>query len=93
MEFINKKISGVFKIILVIAAILIFIKIFPLLILVGIVAYGGNKLLKYIKKFKNEKIGKVEKDDIKSEVYEEQNYYDFSNKKVIDVEYEDIKHN
>ncbi|MBV7274041.1 hypothetical protein I6U48_14130 [Clostridium sp. PL3] len=93
MEFISKGFSSVFKIILAIAAVIIFIKSIPLLIFVGAAIYGGSKLMKYIKKNNGEKIHKKEKNNTKSEIYEEQNYYDLSNKKVIDVEYEEIKRN
>lgn len=88
MESISKNFSGVFKIMLAIAAVLIFIRIFPWLILIGVVAYGGNKLIKYIRKHKS---GKIRKSDIKGEIYEEQNYYDFSDKKVVDVDFEEVK--
>ena len=91
MEFINRSFSGVFKTILIIAAVLIFIRIFPWLIALGVVAWGGIKLVKYIKSHKDSKINKKEKVEINSKIYEQQNYYDFSNKNVIDVEYEEIK--
>lgn len=93
MEFISKGFSSVFKIILAIAAVIIFVRFIPLLIFIGAAIYGGSKLMKYIKKSKGEKIDKKERNNIKSEIYEEQNYYDLSNKKVIDVEYEEVKRN
>lgn len=93
MEFINRNISNVFKIMLAIVAVIILIKAIPLLIFVGAVVYGGNKLLNYIRKRKSEKVSQTERNNIKSKVYEEENYYDLSSKKIIDVEYEEIKRN
>lgn len=93
MDFINRNFSGMFKTIIIVAAVLIFIRIFPWLIAVGVVAFGGIKLVKYIKSYKDVKIKKREKVDTKSKAYEQQNYYDFSNKNVVDVEYEEVKSN
>ncbi len=93
MDFINRNFSGMFKIIIIIAAVLIFIRIFPLLIVAGVVAWGGIKLVNYIKSYKGIKISKREKVNTKTEAYEQQNYYDFSNKNVVDVEYEEVKSN
>lgn len=93
MEFINKGFSSVFKIVLAIAAVIILVKSIPLLIFVGVAVYGGNKLMKYINKRKSEKVVKEERNNIKNETYEQQNYYDLSNKKVIDVEYEEVRRN
>ncbi|MBI6872531.1 hypothetical protein [Clostridium aciditolerans] len=93
MDFINRNLSGMFKTIIIIAAVLIFIRIVPWLIVVGIVGWGGIKLVKYIKSYKNIKTSKREKVDNKSKAYEQENYYDFSNKNVVDVEYEEVKSN
>ncbi|WML33854.1 hypothetical protein [Clostridium sp. OS1-26] len=93
MDFINRNFSGMFRTIIIIAAVLIFIRIFPWLIAVGVVAWGGIKLVNYIKSYKDVKTRKREKVDTKSKAYEQQNYYDFSNKNVVDVEYEEVKNN
>lgn len=91
MDFINRNFSGMFKTIIIIAAVLVFVRIFPLIILVGLVGWGGHKAINYIKTYKSEKIGRKRKADDKNKTYEQQNYYDFSNKKVIDVDYEEVK--
>ena len=41
MDFINRSFSGTFKIILTIIAVFIFIRIIPLLVVVGFIAWAG----------------------------------------------------
>lgn len=93
MDFINKNFSGMIKTIITIAIVLIIIRVSIWLIPVVVVAWGGMKLVKYIKSYKGIKMDKREKVNTKSEADEEQNYYDFSNKNVIDVEYEEVRGN
>lgn len=93
MDFINRNFSGMFRTIIIIAAVLIFIRIFPWLIAIGVVAWGGLKLVTYIKSYKGIKFNKREKVNTKSKACEQQNYYDFSNRNVVDVEYEEVKSN
>lgn len=87
MDIVYKKFLTVLKVIIALILINIFIKVFPMLVVVGIAGWGIVKLIKYIKNsnknFINntkQKVSNTTKDDD----------FDLNGKKVVDVEYEDI---
>lgn len=91
MDFVNRNLSGAFKIILTIMAVLIFIRILPVLLVVGVVAWGGFKGVKYLKTRGNKKANKYEKMDVNANIHDEKDSFDFTGKNVVDVEYEEIR--
>lgn len=91
MDFVNRNLSGVFKAILGILAVLIFIRIIPLLFLVAIVGLGGFKIYRCFKTWKNRNVSKKEEVHAQSTVYNEESFFDLKDKNVVDVEYEDIR--
>lgn len=91
MDFVNRNLSGVFKSVLAILTILIFIKVIPLLVLVGIVGWGAFKSYRYFKTLKNRNANKKEEVYSQSSVYNEESFFDLKDKNIVDVEYEDIR--
>ena len=91
MDFVNRNLSGAFKIILTIMAVLIFIRILPVLVVVGVVAWAGVKGVKYFKTRGNKKANKYENMDVNSNIHDEKDSFDFTGKNVVDVEYEEIR--
>ena len=91
MDFINRSFSGTFKIILTIIAVLIFIRIIPLLVVVGFIAWAGVKGMKYFNSRKYKRANKHENMDVNSSMYAEKDSFDFTDKNIVDVEYEEIK--
>lgn len=92
MDFVNKNFSGAFKIVLAIIAVIVFIRILPLLLLVGFIAWAGFKTVKYFKTRGKKKASKYEKMDVNTSINDEDdNPFDFTGKNVVDVQYEEIK--
>ncbi|MDW8802298.1 hypothetical protein P8V03_14175 [Clostridium sp. A1-XYC3] len=89
MDFVNKNFSGAFKIVFGILAIFVLIRIIPLLVVAGIAIWGGAKGIKYFKSWKNRKINKKEK--TVDYVNVEKEFFDLSDKKIVDVDYEELK--
>jgi len=92
MDFINKNLSSTFKIIVGIVFVLIFVRIIPILVVVGFIAWIGYKVMSYFKLRKHKKFNNKKTNmDVNSTNYHENNSFDFSDKNIIDVEYEEIK--
>lgn len=89
MDFINKSFYGVGKIILGIIFIIIFIRIIPFVVVAGVGIWAIIKGKNYFKSKKNNKLNK-NKLHTDNNIYNEENPFNLSNKKVIDVEYENI---
>ncbi|MCI1944361.1 hypothetical protein [Clostridium luticellarii] len=88
MDFVFKNFSSVLKILLILIAIFIFIRIIPLLVAVGVVVFACFKVKKYLKNRKMNKsvhsrksnAGKAKKDS-----------FDFHHGKIIDVDYDEVE--
>lgn len=91
MDFVNRSFSGSVKILLSIFAVFIFIKILPLLVVVGFVSWIGFKGYKYFKTKGKKKVGKRDNMDISESINNNEDPFDFTSKKIVDVEYEEIK--
>ncbi|KZL91228.1 hypothetical protein [Clostridium magnum] len=91
MDFVNKNFSGTFKIIIAIAAMFVFIKILPLLLIVGLIAWTGFKGVRYFKARAHKKVNKHEKMDVSTNIDGNGDPFDFTGKNVVDVEYEEIR--
>lgn len=91
MDFVNRNLSGVFKIILTTIAIVVLVKILPVLIVIGTAAWIGFKGIKYFKTRGNKKANKHEKIEINSTIYDQKDPFDLTGKSVVDVEYEEIR--
>ncbi len=89
MDFANKSFSGVFKIIIAIIVITLFMRVLPWVLAVGIIVWAVTKVVKYFRNWKNKKNIVEEKVDVNSTIYDERDEFDFSEKKIIDVEYKD----
>lgn len=90
MDFVNKNFSGTFKIIIAIAAMFVFIKILPLLLIVGLIAWTGFKGVRYFKAGAHKKVNKHEKMDVSTNIDGNGDPFDFTGKNIVDVEYEEI---
>ncbi|MBC2580996.1 hypothetical protein [Clostridium sp. DJ247] len=87
MEYINRNFSTALRLILFVVAALIFVKVLPLLVVAILGIWIFNSGRKYFKKHKKEK------NIYKQQVYKEKSSYNnnnFSNGKIIDVEYEEV---
>ncbi|MCH5138214.1 hypothetical protein JMF89_13510 [Clostridiaceae bacterium UIB06] len=91
MEFVNRNISGVFKILIAIIAVFVFVKILPLLVIGGVIVWAGFKGVKYFKNRENKKAGKFENIDTNESIDHNEDPFDFTGKSVVDVDYEEIK--
>lgn len=91
MDFVNRSFSGAFKTLLIIMAAFVIIRILPLLVVVGFVAWTGFKGFKYLKNRGIKKARDYEKMDVKANINEEEDPFDFTGKNIVDVEYEEIK--
>lgn len=89
MDFVNSNLSGVFKIIVAMLVISILIRIIPLLIIPAIAVWGGYKGIRYFNNCKNRKIHKKEK--ATEYVHVEKEFFDLSDKNIVDVEYEEVR--
>lgn len=91
MDFVNRNLSSAFKIILAIVIMLIFIKTIPVLIIVGIVAWAGNKGMKFFKNRKSKESTTYKKMNVNPDIYSAKDSFDITGKNVIDVEYREMK--
>lgn len=91
MDFINRSFSGAFKTLLIIVAVFVIIRVIPLLVVVGFIAWTGFKGFKYFKNRGVKKSRKYENMDVKASMNDDEDPFDFTDKNVVDVEYEEIK--
>lgn len=84
MNFASKDLSIIWKAGIAVIAIFIFIKVLPLAVMAGVIIFIALKLINY---FKGRK--KVNKRKKYEQPYKE-SYHDFSGKKVIDVDYDEV---
>lgn len=91
MSFSNKGILGTI-IVLFIAflAIFFFIKLLPILVIMGVAIWGIVKISKLLEGKKRHAFSSSGKDNI-SEVSKDDNVFDFEKQDVVDVEYTEIK--
>jgi uncharacterized membrane protein len=90
MDFVNKNFSGVFKIIVGVIVFLLFIKVVPWIALGGLVIWAITKIIKHFKRWKQGNGFKKEEVKINNTVYDEKDEFDFSEKKIVDVDYKEV---
>jgi hypothetical protein len=92
MDFVNRNFSGTLKIIITVFAVFVFIRVLPWIVAIGVIAWGINKSVKHINTLiRVKKNNKQEKVNVKDDEYNHDSAFDFSGKKIIDVDYEEIK--
>lgn len=91
MDFINRNFYSALKLIIGFITVIVFIRIIPWLVVVGGIFWAFNKCVKLIRTYKEKRSNMQKKVYEKSSVYSDENSFDFPEKKVIDVEYEEIK--
>ncbi|CAB1248148.1 conserved hypothetical protein [Clostridiaceae bacterium BL-3] len=88
MDFIFKNFSLVCKVLLALAAVFIFIRIIPLVVITGVAVFAFFKVKKY---FKNRKIDKFRHKNVNNIRKKEDIPFDISREKIVDVDYDEIK--
>ncbi|APM39618.1 hypothetical protein [Clostridium kluyveri] len=88
MDFVGKNFAVVWKIILALIVLVVFIRIVPLLAVAGVLLFLILKVKRYFKDKKNYVFKSQDKQNIKKDKEEP---FDFSHKKIIDVDYYEVK--
>ncbi|NMM62730.1 hypothetical protein HBE96_08475 [Clostridium sp. P21] len=90
MDFINKGFSSVFKIAIGLIIFIVLIRILPWIALVAAGIWGISKV---VKSFKSWKSGdNIRREEVKthSNISNEKDEFDFSEKKIVDVDYKEV---
>lgn len=94
MDFVNRMSSNVLSSVIFIGlfalAALLLLNLFPVLLVAGIGIYGITKGVKLFKQWKSSKTFKARSKDT-VEIYDEKDYFDMTDKTIIDVEYMEVK--
>lgn len=88
MNFTNKSFSVIWKILLILVIASILIRIFPYIAVMGIILFAFVEAKKY---FKNKKKVSHKMENMNNVVDNKDDPFNFSNKKIIDVEYNEVK--
>lgn len=88
MDFVNKSFPVIWKVLLVLVVAFILVRIVPFIVVAGIALFAFVKIKKY---FKSKKGTSPKVENINNMVDDKEDPFNFSNKKVIDVEYDEVK--
>ncbi|OAA84042.1 hypothetical protein [Clostridium ljungdahlii] len=88
MDFVNKSFPVIWKVLLVLVVAFILVRIVPFIVVAGTALFAFVKIKKY---FRSKKSTSSKTENINNMVDDKEDPFNFSNKKVIDVEYDEIK--
>jgi hypothetical protein len=88
MDFVNKSFPVICKVLLVLVVAFILVRIVPFVVVAGTVLFAFVKIKKY---FKSKKNTSSKMENMNNMVDDKEDSFNFSNKKVIDVEYDEVK--
>lgn len=94
MYFVNRGsssfISSIIYVALFALAAMLFINLFPILLVAGVCIYGITKGVKLFKQWKSKSSYKMNS-KANVEIVDEKEYFDMTDKNIVDVEYTEIK--
>lgn len=92
MSFSNKGIFGaVLAIFIAFFAISLFIKILPIIAVMGLAIWGITKITKFFENKNVNKFEKTSKRNIETEVMKDENDFEYEKRSAVDVDYTEIK--
>jgi hypothetical protein len=89
MDIVYRKFLPVLKLLIVLVLISIFMRILPILVIAGAVSWGIFKLVRYFKSIEKDSFQNAKK-EMK---YDTEDEFNLQNKKVVDVDYENVSSN